>query len=194
MVRSGDDKYVNFASVDFGKRHDALIGIGSYYLSQVDHDFKLNVERTGNGNPLSAGLANIGGTGKYVILIDQGGKVNPEYGVASNFINSFYHETRHRYDKSTLTKNIGEVNAVLLQTKHHSWDKVTTSFAHSQASYAASQLNGASENKPYDKSIDNYIKNLNNAFIGLCTFSIENDIVTVTNDIEEVIVNGTRKK
>lgn len=194
MVKSGDDKYVNFASVDFGKRHDALIDIGSYYLSKVDHDFNLNVERTGNGNPLSAGLANIGGTGKYVILIDQGGKVNPEYGVASNFINSFYHETRHRYDKSTLAKNIGEVNAILLQTQHPSWDKVTTSFAHSQASYAASQLNITSENKPYDKSIDNYIKILNNAFMGLCTFSIENDIVTVTNNIEEVIVNGTRKK
>ena len=43
-------------------------------------------------------------------------------------------------------------------------------------------------------SIDNYIKILNNAFMGLCTFSIENDIVTVTNNIEEVIVNGTRKK
>ena len=194
MVKSGDNKYVNFTSVDFGKRHGALIGIGSYYLSQVDHDFNLNVERTGNGNPLSAGLANIGGTGKYVILIDQGGKVNPEYGVASNFINSFYHETRHRYDKSTLAKNIGEVNAILLQTQHPSWDKVTTSFAHSQASYAASQLNITSENKPYDKSIDNYIKILNNAFMGLCTFSIENDIVTVTNNIEEVIVNGTRKK
>lgn len=68
------------------------------------------------------------------------------------------------------------------------------SFAHSQASYAASQLNITSENKPYDKSIDNYIKILNNAFMGLCTFSIENDIVTVTNNIEEVIVNGTRKK
>ena len=33
MVKSGDDKYVNFASVDFGKRHDALIGIGSHFLS-----------------------------------------------------------------------------------------------------------------------------------------------------------------
>ena len=141
MVKSGNDKYVNFASVDFGKRHGALIGIGSHYLSQVDNDFSLNVERTGGCNPLSAGLANIEGTGKYIILIDQDGKVNPEYGIASNFTSSLYHETRHRYDKSTLLKNIGEVNAILLQTKHPSWDKVTMSFAHSQASYAASWLN-----------------------------------------------------
>lgn len=35
------------------------------------------------------------------MFIDQNGKVNGEYGVASNLINSFYHETRHRYDRST---------------------------------------------------------------------------------------------
>ena len=194
MVKSGDDKYVNFASVDFGKRHDALIDIGSYYLSKVDHDFNLNVERMGNGNPLSAGLANIGGTGKYVILIDQGGKVNPEYGVASNFINSFYHETRHRYENGTLTENIGEVNAVLLQTKHPSWDKVTTSFAHSQASYAASQLNIEFRYKPNSKVMHEYVNKLNEAFMGISTFSIENNLITVSNYIDEVIVNGTRKK
>ena len=194
MVKSGNNKYVNFTSVDFGKRHGALIGIGSYYLSQVDHDFNLNVERTGGDNPLSAGLANIGGTGKYLILIDQEGKVNPEYGVASNFINSFYHETRHRYDNSTLVKNIGEVNAVLLQTQNPSWNNVTNSFALSQATYAASQLNKALGNKPYDKSVDNYIEKLNGAFIGICAFSIYNNRITISNDFDEVVVYGTRKK
>lgn len=194
MVRSGGDKYVNFASVDFGKRHNALIDIGSYYLSKVDHDFNLNVERTGNGNPLSAGLANIGGTGKYVILIDQGGKVNPEYGIASNLTNSFYHETRHRYENGTLTENIGEVNAILLQTKHHSWDKVTTSFAHSQASYAASQLNETLKYKPNNNIMHEYVNKLNEAFVGISTFSIENNLVIVSNYIDEVIVNGKRKK
>ena len=194
MVKSGNNKYVNFTSVDFGKRHGALIGIGSYYLSQVDHDFNLNVERTGGDNPLSAGLANIGGTGKYLILIDQEGKVNPEYGVASNFINSFYHETRHRYDNSTLVKNIGEVNAVLLQTQHPSWDKVTTSFAHSQASYAASQLNIEFRYKPNSKVMHEYVNKLNEAFMSISTFSIENNLITVSNYIDEVIVNGTRKK
>ena len=101
MIKSGNNKYVNFTSVDFGKRHGALIGIGSYYLSQLDHDFNISVERTGGENPLDAAVANIEGTGKYFILIDQEGKVNPEYGVASNFISSLYHETRHRYDTST---------------------------------------------------------------------------------------------
>ena len=194
MVKSGDNKYVNFTSVDFGKRHGALIGIGSYYLSQVDHDFNLNVERTGGDNPLSAGLANIEGTGKYLILIDQEGKVNPEYGIASNLTNSFYHETRHRYDNSTLVKNIGEVNAVLLQTQHPSWNNVTNSFALSQATYAASQLNKALGNKPYDKSVDNYIEKLNGAFIGICAFSIYNNRITISNDFDEVVVYGTRKK
>ena len=194
MVKSGDNKYVNFTSVDFGKRHGALIGIGSYYLSQVDHDFNLNVERTGGDNPLSAGLANIGGTGKYLILIDQEGKVNPEYGVASNFINSFYHETRHRYDNSTLVKNIGEVNAVLLQTQHPSWNRVTDTFAYSQASYAATWLNKTSKYKPHNKIMEEYVNKLNEAFVGLCTFSIENNMITVGNTLNEVIVNGKRKK
>ena len=194
LVRSGDDKYVNFASVDFGKRHGALIGIGSYYLSQVDHDFRLNVERTGGDNPLEAGVANIEGTGKYFILIDQDGKVNPEYGIASNLTNSFYHETRHRYDNSTLVKNIGEVNAVLLQTQHPSWDKVTMSFAHSQASYAASQLNETLKYKPNNNIMHEYVNKLNEAFVGISTFSIENNLVIVSNYIDEVIVNGKRKK
>lgn len=194
MVRSGGDKYVNFASVDFGKRHNALIGISSYYLSQVDHDFRLNVERTGGDNPLEAGVANIEGTGKYFILIDQDGKVNPEYGIASNLTNSFYHETRHRYDNSTLVKNIGEVNAVLLQTQHPSWDKVTMSFAHSQASYAASQLNETLKYKPNNNIMHEYVNKLNEAFVGISTFSIENNLVIVSNYIDEVIVNGKRKK
>lgn len=194
MVKSGNNKYVNFTSVDFEKRHGALVGIGSHYLSQVDHDFTLSVERTGGDNPLDAGVANIKGTGKYFILINQEGKVNQEYGNASNFTSSLYHETRHRYDNSTWGSNIGEVNAILLQTKHPSWDKVTKSFAHSQANYAATELNKVFGNRPYDKSIDNYIKKLNNAFIGLCTFSIEKNMVTVINDIDEVIVNGIRKK
>ncbi len=194
FIRSGNDKYVNFASVDFGKRHDALISIGSHYLSQVDHDFNLSVERTGGDNPLSAGLANSGGTGKYIIFIDQDGKVNPEYGTASNLTNSFYHETTHRYDNSTLAKNIGEVNAVLLQTKHPSWNNVTKSFAHSQASYAASQLNENFKCKPNNKIMNEYVNTFNEAFTGLCTFSIENNMITISNYIDEVIVNGTRKK
>ena len=194
MVRSGGDKYVNFASVDFGKRHNALIGISSYYLSQVDHDFRLNVERTGGDNPLEAGVANIEGTGKYFILIDQDGKVNPEYGIASNLTNSFYHETRHRYDNSTLVKNIGEVNAVLLQTQHPSWDKVTMSFAHSQASYAAMWLNETFKGKTNNKIMYEYVNKLNDAFVGICTFSIENNMITVDNTLNEVIVNGKRRK
>ncbi len=194
FIRSGNDKYVNFASVDFGKRHDALISIGSHYLSQVDHDFNLSVERTGGDNPLSAGLANSGGTGKYIIFIDQDGKVNPEYDTASNLTNSFYHETTHRYDNSTLATNIGEVNAVLLQTKHPSWNNVTKSFAHSQASYAASQLNENFKCKPNNKIMNEYVNTFNEAFTGLCTFSIENNMITISNYIDEVIVNGTRKK
>ncbi len=194
MVRSGDDKYVNFASVDFGKRHDALIGIGSYYLSQVDHDFSLNVESTGGDNPLEAGVANIEGTGKYFILIDQGGKVNPEYGVASNFTNSLYHETRHRYDNSTRDKAIREAKIVLLQTQHPSWNKVTMSFAHSQASYAATWLNETFKDKTNNRIMYEYVNKLNEAFVGICTFSIENNMIKVDNTLNEVVVNGKRRK
>ncbi len=64
----------------------------------------------------------------------------------------------------------------------------------SQAIYAASQLNKALGNKPYDKLVDNYMEKLNDAFIGLCTFSIYNNKVTISNDFDEVVVYGTRKK
>ncbi len=194
MVKSGNNKYVNFTSVDFGKRHGALIGIGSYYLSQVDNDFSLNVERTGGENPLDAAVANIEGTGKYLILIDQEGKVNKEYGIVSNFISSLYHETRHRYDISTRDKAIREAKAVLLQTQHPSWNMVTKSFAYSQASYAATWLNETFKDKPNNRIVHEYVNKLNEAFVGLCTFSIEDNMITVGNILNEVIVNGKRKK
>ena len=193
MIKSGNNKYVNFTSVDFGKRHGALIGIGSYYLSQLDHDFNISVERTGGENPLDAAVANIEGTGKYFILIDQEGKVNPEYGVASNFISSLYHETRHRYDTSTRDKAIREAKTVLLQTQHPSWNKVTESYAMSQASYATSWLNKTFKDKRNNKILDGYINKLNDAFIGLCTFSIENNMIIISKSINEVIVYGKRK-
>lgn len=39
-----------------------------------------------------------------------------------------------------------------------------------------------------------YVNKLNEAFVGISTFSIENNLVIVSNYIDEVIVNGKRKK
>ena len=86
------------------------------------------------------------------------------------------------------------MNAVLLQTQHPSWNKVTTSFAHSQASYAASWLNKTFKYEHNNKIVHEYVNKLNEAFVGLCTFSIEDNMITVSNTLDEVIVNGTRKK
>lgn len=42
--------------------------------------------------------------------------------------------------------------------------------------------------------MEEYVYKLNEAFVGLCTFSIENNMITVGNTLNEVIVNGKRKK
>lgn len=68
------------------------------------------------------------------------------------------------------------------------------SFAHSQASYAASQLNKVFKNDLHNQTKDEYVNKLNEAFVGLSTFSMENDIVTVTNYTDEIKVYGTRKE
>ena len=191
LIASGNS-FLNIKNIDFNKRYETLSNIGNYYLSQLDQNIKLKIEHTGGDNPISAGMANIKGTENYIFIIGQDGKVNGEYGIASNLINSFYHETTYRYNNITLDGPIGEVNAVLLQTQHPSWNKVSESFAYSQASYAASQLNKAMEDKSYDKSIDFYIKSLNNAFAGLCTFSVVNNKVIVSNLLKEIVIYGTK--
>ena len=62
------------------------------------------------------------------------------------------------------------------------------SFAHSQASYAATWLNKTSKYEPHNKIMEEYVNKLNEAFVGLCTFSIENNMITVGNTLNEVIV------
>ena len=39
-----------------------------------------------------------------------------------------------------------------------------------------------------------YVNKLNEAFVGICTFSIENNMIKVDNTLNEVVVNGKRRK
>lgn len=186
--------YINITNVDFRNQTAALQNIGTYYLSKVDKDFILNIEHVGVDNPISAGMANYQGTQKYVLFIDDNGRINQEYGNSDNIINSFYHESRHRYDATTWGGTIGEVNAILLQTTHESWFGVSDSFAQSQASYAATKLNSALNSFIELSTAVDYVQKLNNAFWGLSLFSIVDGKLSVSNNLKEVIVYGEKKK
>ena len=130
-------------------------------------------------------------TGRYVLFIDADGRVNPEYGIASNVVNSFFHESRHRYDKTTWGGTIGEVNAILQQTTHPSWLGVSDSFAYSQASYAAGKLNSYPEGSA--PLINSYIQRLNASFLGVATFAIINEEVSVVNNLKGVVIYGKKR-
>ena len=191
-VVTGENFIANFTDMDFRNRYSALIKIGSYYLSQVDHDFMLWIEPLGENYPSSVGMAFGTNTDNYYLFIDQGGMVNGEYTTASNLVNSFYHEMRHRYDDSAQEGPLGEVNAVLQQTGHSSWNKVTDSFAYSQASYAAAQLNMAIDNNFDIASVIDYVSKLNKAFAGISCFSLKNGKVFVENYLKGVTIYGTQ--
>ncbi len=193
LVQARGNKYVNINEIDFSNQTKTLINIGTYYLSQLDNNFLLYVEKTGGSNPLSAGMATEQGTNKYYLMIDAAGKVNNEYGNASNLLNSFYHETKHRYDKTTWGGGLGEVNAIIMQTEHKSWDKVSNNFAQSQASYAAGKLNVALNREITSSELSSYINQLNTGFAGIAIFTIENGTVTVTNQLNEIKVYGIQK-
>ncbi len=192
LIQTADNSYTSITNVDFRSQQQALVNIGSHYLSTVDHDFTLAVEQTGNGNPLEAGMGNYEGTGKYVLFIDAEGKVNPEYGIASNVVNSFFHESRHRYDNTTWGGTLGEVNAILQQTAHPSWLGVSETFAQSQASYAAGKLNSYS--KGFGSLINSYVQRLNASFLGVATFTIINKKVSVENNLKGVVIYGNKKE
>ena len=68
------------------------------------------------------------------------------------------------------------------------------SFAHSQASYAATWLNETFKDKTNNRIMYEYVNKLNEAFVGICTFSIENNMIKVDNTLNEVVVNGKRRK
>ena len=107
-----------------------------------------------------------------------------------NFENISFHESLHSFDKSTFNGGIGEVNAILQQTNHPSWEKTSMEFKHSQAAYAASSLN--KERKIGNEEINLFVDRLNNAFEGYSFFSNNGGSVDASYMIPPLVVEPSK--
>ena len=189
------------SSFDYSEGKDAnrnmLINVSSYYLSQSDKNaFSLSIDKPKEGDPVDGVIANIQGTSKYSLVINNG-TLNKAFDNKYNFISMTYHESRHRYDNSTWGAILGEVNAILQQTNHKSWGLVSSDFAGSQAGYAVDKLQKAWDDGILDNSgVEKYINKLNDAFAGIAIFNYDPTTKSVGRVlmIEEVVKVGSRKK
>ena len=194
VILNENNENVALSQISFLDKKPALEAIARYYLSQVDpNEFNVAVEQCGGGISSDAMLSNEQGTENYEIYVGEGGNVNPMLNDANNFVNSCYHESRHRYDNSTWGGTIGEVNAILQQTQHPSWFDVTKDFAYSQASYAVRKLNASMDyGETNSQTAKHYINQLNTAFTGVANFSIEKGLASFSASLDNIVVVGRR--
>lgn len=189
MVMCGG-QYQNIIEVDFSNNQGAIENIGRHYLAKADNgDFNLTVSNIGDGVPSGAALSNTEGTQNYDIYLTDG-HVNIALGNCYNFECVAFHESTHRYDCSTHGGTIGEVNAIIKTANDcPAWNLASTDFFQSQASYAAQSLN------KYNGDRGSVAKNLNDSgiFMGYAIFEINNNIVSVTNQLERVTIWGKKR-
>ena len=164
-----------------------LTNVAAHYLRMSDkQSFEINIDEREASFPSGAAFYNLTGTEKYGVVL-QNGKINEVLDDKYIFESITFHESLHRYDSKTHGGTIGEVEAIISQTNHKSWNNVPESYRQSQASYASSSLTRAIP-KLSKSQIDNYINRLNDAFIGTATYSFENNTVNFTFNLPEVIV------
>ena len=189
MVMCGD-QYQNITEVDFSNNQGAIENIGRHYLAKADNGvFNLTVSSIGDGVPSDAALSNTEGTQNYDIYLAEG-HVNIALGNCYNFECVAFHESTHRYDCSTHGGTIGEVNAIIKTANGcPAWNFASIDFIQSQASYAAQSLN------KYNGDRESVVKKLNDSgiFMGYAIFEINNNIVSVSNQLEEVTVWGGKR-
>ena len=188
MIMSGD-KYKNITEVDFSNNKNAVENIGRHYLSKADQgEFNLTASNTGGDIPPDAVFSNDGGSPNYNIYLTDG-HVNKTLGNCYNFECVTYHESTHRYDNTTLGGPMGEVNAILRTANEcPSWNSASVSYVQSQASYAKQKLN------MLQTIPRNVVQKLNNTFIGIATFELHNNKVSVSNHLKEVRVCGGQRE
>ena len=147
-----------------------LINVSSYYLMKSDPEsFNISTYPSQNSDNVFAWDTK---ELSYNVCITNG-KISPILDDKYNFESITNHESWHRYDENTLGGDIGEVNAILLQSTHSSWGKVTETYKKSQAAYAEKSLNLAiSRGTINKKQLPNIIHELNNAFKGMDEFFI----------------------
>lgn len=100
-----------------------------------------------------------------------------------------FHESLHRYNSNTHGGTIGEVEAIIAQANHKSWDNVPESFRQSQASYASYSFTKAIPTLSQSQ-INNYINKLNDAFVGTAVFSVINNKVDFSLSLSGFTVFG----
>ena len=192
LIKRGDDYYA-LSSFDYNITNniEMLKNVATHYIGMSDKNvFSVSVDNDKN-NPKGATLANIQGTEKYLVIV-QNSKIEASLDNMYNFENMAYHESLHSYLKATFGGNIGETNAVLLQTMHSSWPLTSEDFKLSQAYYAASSLN-RSNYFSFAKNI--YISFLNQRFKGIVSFSLDKGNVVISRNIlNDVIITNAPKR
>lgn len=87
-----------------------------------------------------------------------------------------FHETRHRYDRTTLERGYGEVYAIIqTATKCQAWTLASNSYKNSQAKYAKDSFNIGIDSK---KNVSQDLLNsLNKVYKGVWNFELVNNRV-----------------
>lgn len=186
------NQYKNITDVDFSDNKIAIENIGRYYLAKSDNsEFNLSVSNTGGNIPQDAVFSNNAGTQDYDIYLTDG-YVNKALGNCYDFECITFHESTHRYDKSTHGGTIGEAYAIIRTANEcQAWTLASDNYIYSQASYAANSLNVYSKNN----TISNItVQRLNNAFAGYASFELQNNSVSVTYNLEECVIIGTNRQ
>ena len=179
-----DDKYYNIRNINFRNTNDILKNVVCYYISLVDkNNFSLSVESNSTKNPNGAMLAYDTETDTYSIFINSDGKIHSCLCNLYNMRNSTYHEYLHRTNIITRGGGLGEVEAVILETSHDSWNMVSDEYIDGQADYSVKKLNDYIQEHPNDIATkQEMIERLNTAFIGLSGFAIDdktNNIIRI---------------
>ena len=193
IIENRQQQQAMLSSFDYSKGNDSnrkmLKNVTAYYLSKSDKkQFDIRIAETKPEEPKGAVLANVAGTSKYYVQLDNG-KINPTLDNKYDFWSITYHESLHRSDSRTHGGTVGEVEAILQQTKHEAWNKVSDSYLNSQATYAKNSLQLALHNLS-ENQINGYINRLNNAFMGSASFSYEKKTheINFNLSIQEVII------
>ena len=171
-----------------------LKSVSSYYLSKSDvGSFSIETYSMSSHDPQGAVFANDGGTNRYYV-VTRNGKISSMLDNKYNFESVTFHESLHRYDKTTLGGTIGETNAVLKQTTHPSWKHVSETYKESQAGYAVNSFNNACLGVSGYPLAEKYAKQLNEAFDGMFDFYSAGNKLGYIRNLPNVTICTTLEK
>ena len=150
--------------------------VASYYLGINDNTF-FQVDTYTLPNGVTDAVLDWDNKNKvYEVDITQDGHINSVLDNKYDFTSVAFHETRHKLFKNTLGGDLGEVNAIIMQTTDKSWGKTSSKYKESQALYAQKSFNLAVKNGHVGmEQYDYYLNQLNKGFQGYWEFFILED-------------------